>query len=76
MTRVAERIYDEVLDLPIEERLGLIDRLMQSITPESKTVKQAWAEESERRYREFKEGHVIPIPGEEVFRKISHRLGQ
>ena len=76
MTVLAEQIYDDVLDLPIEERLGLIDRLVQSITPESKAVQQAWVEEAERRYREFKAGTAVPIPGDEVFKKINSRLGR
>ncbi len=74
MTLLAEQIYDEVLDLPIEERLGLIGKLVQSITPRSQTIQQAWGVEAERRYREFKEGLVVPIAGEEVFKTIKNRL--
>jgi hypothetical protein len=39
MTVLAERIYGEILDLPIEDRLGLIDRLVQSITPEPHDIR-------------------------------------
>ena len=74
MTLLTEQIYDEVLELPIEERLGLIDKLVQSITPKSQTIQQAWGVEAERRYHEFKEGLVVPIAGEEVFKTIKNRL--
>lgn len=74
MTVLAERIYGEILDLPIEERLGLIDKLVQSITPEPQDIRQAWAEEAEHRYTAYKKGDAIPVPGEEVFKRINERL--
>ena len=74
MTIFAERIYDEILDLPIEDRLGLIDRLVQSINPEPSGIRKAWAEEVETRYAAFKRGDAVPIPGEEVFMRIKDRL--
>ena len=74
MTILAEKIYGEVLDLPSEERLQLIDRLLQSVTPIDKSIEKAWIDEAEKRYREYKEGKVKAIPGDEVFRKIQHRL--
>ncbi len=35
----------------------------------------AWIEEAERRYREYKEGHVEGIPAEQVFEDIRQELG-
>ena len=32
MTALAQKIYDEVLDLPTDERLSLLDKLMHIIT--------------------------------------------
>jgi len=32
MTALAQKIYDEVLDLPTDERLSLLDKLMPIIT--------------------------------------------
>jgi putative addiction module component (TIGR02574 family) len=74
MTVLAERIYGEILDLPIEERLGLIDKLVQSITPEPQEIRRAWAEEAEHRYAAYKNGQAIPVPGEDVFKRINDRL--
>ena len=74
MTVIAERIYGEILDLPIEERLGLIDKLVQSITPEAHDIRQVWAEEAEHRYTAYKKGDAVPIPGDEVFKRINDRL--
>ena len=74
MTVLAEKIYGEVLDLPSEERLQLIDRLLQSVTPIDKSIEKAWIAEAEKRYQEYREGKVKAIPGDEVFRKIQRRL--
>lgn len=74
MTVLAEKIYDEVLELPSEQRLLLIDRLLQSVTPVDKSIEKAWIIEAEKRYQDYKEGKVKTIPGDEVFRKIRQRL--
>ncbi len=74
MTALAEKIYGEVLDLPIEERLGLLDRLLESVSPSSQSIQDAWIEESERRYAAYKAGEVEAIPGEEVLRQVAERL--
>lgn len=74
MTALAEKIYGEALDLPIEDRLGLLDKLLESITPMSKTIQDAWIRESEQRYAAYKAGDVEAIPGEEVLSRIQERL--
>lgn len=74
MTAMAEKIYEEVLDLPSDERLGLIDKLLESISPSTKSIQNAWIAEAEKRLAEYREGHTQAIPGEEVFQKIHARL--
>jgi putative addiction module component (TIGR02574 family) len=74
MTQLAEKIYDNALDLPTEERLILIDKLINSVTPVDKSIERAWAVESERRLEAFKQGKTKAIPGDEVFRNIFSRL--
>ncbi len=76
MTALAEKIYDEVLDLPSNERLGLIDKLLESITPAVRSIQDAWIKEAEKRLAEYKAGTVEAIPGEEVFSKIHNRLNK
>ena len=76
MTALAEKIYEEVLDLPSEERLGLIDKLLESITPASRTIQEAWIKEAEIRLQEYRDGKVQSIPGEEVFSRIQNRLNR
>jgi len=76
MTALAEKIYDEVLDLPSNDRLGLIDKLLESITPASRSIQDAWIQEAEKRLAEYETGTVDAIPGEEVFNKIHNRLNK
>ena len=75
MTALAEKIYNEALDLPAEDRLTLLDRLLHSsnLSPQ-KDIDLAWAEEAERRDRQIDNGTATLIPGEEVFAKINARL--
>lgn len=76
MTALAEKIYDEALELPSDERLGLIDKLLESITPAEHSIQDAWVAEAETRLHEYKVGTVHAVPGEGVFSKIHNRLSK
>ncbi|VGO21267.1 addiction module protein [Pontiella sulfatireligans] len=77
MTALAERIYNEVLDLPTDERLSLIDRLlhMNNLSTQ-KDIDQSWIDEAARRDQQVDNGTVSLIPGEEVVAKINKRLSE
>ncbi len=74
MTALAEKIYVEALDLPSDERLGLIDKLLESISPTARPIQEAWIAEAESRLSEYRAGQTEAIPGEQVFNKIHERL--
>ena len=74
MIALADKIYDEVLNLPANERLGLIDKLLESINPTVRSVQEAWIAEAEKRLKLYRSGKIQAIPGEEVFSKIQDRL--
>ena len=76
MTALAEKIYDEVLDLPTDQRLGLIDKLLESINPSISSIQEAWVKEAEQRLESYREGKAQSIPGEEVFRRLQDRLSK
>lgn len=76
MTALAEKIYSDALDLPSNERLGLIDKLLESISPTVRSIQDAWIGEAEKRLAEYNKGGVEAIPGDEVFSKIHKRLSQ
>ena len=74
MTALAEKIYDEVLDLPTDQRLGLIDKLLESINPSTKSIQEAWVKEAEQRLELYRKGKVQSVNGEDVFRRLQDRL--
>ena len=66
-----DELTKEVLDLPLDQRAELAERLLESLdqlTPEE--LEQVWAAEAERRYRGFKNGKVEAYDGTEVHRQI------
>ena len=71
MSDLAKKYLEEALLLPIEERAELVDQLLQSLnTAAQKEVDLLWAEEAEKRVREYKEGKVESLNGETVFKEI------
>ncbi len=77
MTDLAEKLFEQALDLPIDDRLMLIDKLIISTNlPTQNDIDQAWAKEVERRCRDIENGTAKLIPGEEVFEKIKKRFSK
>ena len=63
-------LIQEVMSLPVEDRLIVVDSLLRSLnTPESEIDKK-WAEVAKHRLKELHSGDAKSIPGEEVFKKI------
>ena len=75
MTALAEKLYNEVLDLPTDERLSLLDKLLHVITvPTATDIEKAWLEESHKRLADIRSGKTQTVPGESVFREIRERF--
>ncbi len=71
MLTLADRVAEEALDLPADERIGLVDRILASLNlPTLPDIDRLWAIEAERRVEEIDGGTVKLVPGEEVFAKI------
>jgi len=59
MSTVADKVIDEVFDLPADARIGLVDRLLASLNlPAQPDIDRLWMEEAERRVSEIEEGAV------------------
>ena len=75
MTALAEKIYNEVLDLPTDERLSLLDKLLHVITvPTATDIERAWLEEAHKRLDDIRSGKTQTVPGEVVFQEIKARF--
>ena len=76
MTADSKRLAEQVLSLPCEDRIYVVDRLLESLNaPSREEINRLWAEESERRIDELDSGKVAPVPGDQVFTEIHKRLG-
>lgn len=69
-----EQLISEAISLPVDIRLQLVERLLESLNPSCKEMDQLWAIEAERRVAEVEAGEVTTVPGEEVFSKLHDRL--
>lgn len=77
MSGLAEKIYEEALNLPIDDRLSLIDKLLSSANlPTQEDIDQAWSKEAEKRCKEIEDGQAKLIPGDEVFAKVRQRFSK
>jgi len=74
MKTITEEIYDKTINLPIEEKIQLVDKLLFDITPQDPAIEKAWIMESERRLKEYRSGNIKSISGDEVFQKINKKL--
>jgi putative addiction module component (TIGR02574 family) len=73
MPMTVEQIEAEVLKLPEQARVELLNRLMRSLADTSAldpAVAEAWTQEAVRRHEEMESGYVAGIPAEEVFEEL------
>ena len=76
MSPKLQRIEDEALHLPPEDRELLVESLLRSLQDSAGTdIDPAWIAEAERRYREYRSGQVQAIPGDGLFDQIRQELG-
>ncbi len=74
MSTVSDKVMDEVLSLPADARMSLVEKLLASLNlPTQPEIDRVWAEEAERRVAQIDRGEVELIPGEEVFTKLRQK---
>ncbi len=62
-----QKLIDQAMALPPDERADLAERLWASLEGEQRRqIETAWSEEVERRSGELAAGKVKPIPADEV----------
>lgn len=70
-------VTKQALDLPIEERIILVQRVWDSmghfVSPE---VEEAWMDEADRRWQEIEEGKVQCLPADQVMKQARESLGR
>lgn len=69
-------LLNEATSLPVEERVRLVDSLLQTLNPVDDSNTAAWLAVAHRRLDDLDSGRVKAIPGDEVFERVRHRFGQ
>ena len=70
MSRNLEELEAEVMNLSLEGRAQLVEKLILSLdVPSVEENLRLWVVEAERRLKELREGKAKEIPAEEVFRR-------
>ena len=68
---LTHEIQEEVLKLGDLEKIRLIEMLMHDLDRPNPNVEKLWIEESEKRYKAYKEGKVKGIPLEVIQKRYS-----
>ena len=79
MADAARHLLEEALQLSIEERSLLIEKLLESLHDEEQSLspeewERVWTEELKRRIREIDNGEVELIDGDEALRSVRSSL--
>lgn len=69
-------LLEEAVSLPVEERVHLVDCLLQTLNQPDATHAEAWAAVAQRRLDELRSGKVLAVSGEDVFTRIWQRYGK
>jgi len=69
-----EKLFEDAVSLPVEDRVKLIEKLLESTNPPEKEIDEWWKNEAEKRVKEIESGEVDTIPGEKVFGNIKKRF--
>ena len=76
MARTLDQIRNDAMQLPVEDRLQLIESLHGSVlTAEEREIEEAWIAEAERRYQEWKAGRAQSVSGDEVLARLRQKYG-
>ena len=66
-----QEVEEAALRLPVADREVLADKLWRSVQPASRDdIAEAWLQEAVRRLRDWREGKIVAVDGEQVMREL------
>ena len=74
--RRAKDIIEEAKQLPVDDRVAVVDSLLRTLNVPDPEIDKAWAEVAEARLAELRSGRVKAVPGDEVLARIRDRSGR
>jgi putative addiction module component (TIGR02574 family) len=74
--RAKDIIHEEAKQLPVDDRVAVVDSLLRTLNVPDPEIDKAWAEVAEARLAELRSGRVKAVPGDEVLARIRDRSGR
>lgn len=73
--RSLSQLAEEILALPIDSRVFLVEKLIESLESDvDPTIQAVWLDAAKRRRDEIRDGSVQPIEGEEALAQVRQLL--
>lgn len=69
-----KKLINEIESLPVEERVKIVDSVLQTLNPEDKELEKKWIDIAESRLKELQSRKAAGIPGDQVLDKVKKRL--
>jgi putative addiction module component (TIGR02574 family) len=71
-----KEIIEEASDLPVDERVIVVDSLLRTLNVPNPEIDKEWAETAKTRLEELRSGRVEAIPGDQVLARIRARVAR
>ena len=69
MTKSANNILNQALELTASERADVVEKLLSSLDAPDSIIDSIWANEADARVEAFERGEISSISAEKVFKK-------
>jgi len=69
-------LLNEAASLPLEERVRLVDSLLQTLNPVDESVAAAWLATARRRLDDLDSDRVKAVPCDKVFENVRRHFGK
>jgi len=63
----AKELLDEAMKLKPQDRISLVEILIQSLDEPNERLDEIWVQEAEKRLEAYRQGRLGAIPMEEIF---------
>jgi putative addiction module component (TIGR02574 family) len=74
--RGVKDIVEEASELPVDERVAVVDSLLRTLNVPNPEIDKEWAETARARLAELRSGRVKAIPGDQVLARIKARVAR
>jgi len=70
----SKKLIDEIVALPVEDRIAVVESILQSLNVPSADNDLVWAKTAQRRRRDLHEGRVDSVPLDAVKETVARRF--